>query len=122
MWPIIPANDPAKVSWVRVIVQTHQPRQECTGNQKRGTCVGSSFHELGRNSAWGTDTALTRIIHEDFYYNRRYAATTSLTAGGLATQSINILFQVCLPPSRLRAPVSHGVSAVTSRTLVKNPG
>jgi hypothetical protein len=42
---------------------------------------------------------LTRIIHEDFYCNRRYAATTSLTAGGLAAQSVNILFQVCLPPS-----------------------
>ena len=82
MWPIIPANDPAKVSWVRVIVQTHQPRQECTGNQKRGTCVGSSFHELGRNSAWGTDTALTRIIHEDFYCNCRYAAMTSLMQAG----------------------------------------
>src|SRR5580765_672419 len=61
---------------------------------------------------------LTRIIHEGFYYNRRYAATTSLTAGGLAAQSVNILLQVCLPPSRLRAPVSLGVSSVSSRTLV----
>ena len=43
-----------------------------------------------------------RIIHEDFYCNRRYAATTSLTAGGLAAQSVNILFQVCLPPSQAR--------------------
>jgi hypothetical protein len=65
---------------------------------------------------------LTPIIHEDFYYNRRYAATTSLTAGGLAARSVNILFQVCLPPSRLRAPVSRGVSAVSSRTLVNNAG
>ena len=63
-----------------------------------------------------------RIIHDDFYCNRRYAATTSLTAGGLAAQSVNILFQVCLPPSRLRAPVSHGVSAVSSRTLVNIAG
>jgi GNAT superfamily N-acetyltransferase len=63
-----------------------------------------------------------RIIHEDFYCNRRYAATTSLTAGGLSAQSVNILFQVCFPPSRLRAPVSHGVSAVSSRTLVNNEG
>ncbi|TKB68881.1 MAG: DUF1810 domain-containing protein [Nitrospira sp.] len=38
-------------------------------------------------------------IHEDFYCNRRYAATTSLTAGGLAAQSVDILFQVCLLPS-----------------------
>jgi hypothetical protein len=36
---------------------------------------------------------LSRIIHEDFYYNRRYAAVTSLTAGGLAAQSINILME-----------------------------
>ena len=38
-------------------------------------------------------------IHEDFYCNRRYAATTSLRAGGLAAQSVDILFQVCLLPS-----------------------
>ena len=30
--------------------------------------------------------------------------------------------QVCLPSSRLRAPVSRGVSAVSSRTLVNNAG
>ena len=65
---------------------------------------------------------LARIIHEDFYCNRRYAAATSLTAGGLAAQSVNILFQVCFLPSRLRAPVSRGVSAVSSRTLVNNAG
>jgi hypothetical protein len=29
-------------------------------------------------------TCLARIIHEDFYCNRRYVAATSLTAGGLA--------------------------------------
>jgi len=34
---------------------------------------------------------LARIIHEGFYCNRRYAAATSLTAGGLAAQSLNIL-------------------------------
>jgi hypothetical protein len=66
--------------------------------------------------------SLACIIHEGFYYNRRYAAVTSLTAGGLAARSVNILFQVCLPPSRLRAPVSLGVSAVSSRTLVNNAG
>ena len=65
---------------------------------------------------------LARLIHEDFYYNRRYTATTNLTAGGLAAQSVNILFQVCFPPSRLRAPVSLGVSAVSSRTFVNNAG
>ena len=65
---------------------------------------------------------LARTIHEDFYCNRQYAAATSLTAGGLAAQSVNILFQVCLPPSRLHAPVSLGVSAVSLRTLVNNAG
>jgi hypothetical protein len=48
--------------------------------------------------------------------------TTHLAAGGLAAQSVNILFQVCLPPSRLRASVSLGVSSVSSRTLVNNVG
>jgi hypothetical protein len=49
----------------------------------------------------------TRIIHEGFYCNRRYAAATSLTAGGLAARSVNILFKYAsLPrgsvrPSRL---------------------
>ena len=65
---------------------------------------------------------LARIIHEGFYCTRRYAATTSLTAGGLVAQSVTILFQVCLLPSCLRAPVSHGVSAVSSRILVNNVG
>ena len=65
---------------------------------------------------------LARIIHEGFYCNRRYVAATSLTAGGLAAQSVNILYQVCLPPSRLRAYVSLGVSAVSSGTLVNNTG
>jgi hypothetical protein len=34
-------------------------------------------------------TSLARIIHEGFYYNRRYAVPT----GVLATQSVNILFK-----------------------------
>ena len=63
-----------------------------------------------------------RSIHEDFYCNRRYTAATSLTAGGLAAQSVNIPFQVCFPPSKLRAPVSPGVSAVSPRTLVNTAG
>jgi len=92
------------------------------------------------------DRFLARIIHEGFYCNRRYenqnslrysffapgivqkaldlenAVATHLTEGGLAVRSVNILFQVCLPSSRLRAPVSRGVSAVSSRTLVNNVG
>ena len=96
--------------------------------------------------------ALTRIIHEDFYDNRQYVATTSLTAGGLAARSVNILLgtgalllDACSRPEEhrdrqrrgstelaevrrrsqspsLRAPVSLVVSAVSSRTLVNNAG
>jgi hypothetical protein len=84
---------------------------------------------------------LARIIHGGFYCNRRYVAATRLTSGGLAAQSVNILFQVApsrrrldsgaclahsykglLPASRLRAPVSLAVSAVSSRTRVNNAG
>jgi hypothetical protein len=65
--------------------------------------------------------ALARIIHEGFYCIHRDAATTSLTAGGLVAQSVTILFQVCLLPSRLRAPVSHGVSAVSSLDWARDP-
>jgi hypothetical protein len=66
-------------------------------------------------------TVLTRINHEDFYCNRRFAATTRLMAGGLAAQSVNMLFQVCLLPSRLRAPDSRGVSAVSSLDWARDP-
>jgi hypothetical protein len=41
-------------------------------------------------------------------------------AGRLAAWSVNVLFQVRLPPSRLRVPVSLGVLAVSSRTLMNN--
>ena len=34
---------------------------------------------------------LANMIHEDFYYNRRYAATTNLTAGKLAVRLVDIL-------------------------------
>jgi hypothetical protein len=71
---------------------------------------------------YNTTRVLTRIIYKGFYCNRRYAAATSLTAGRLAARSVNILFQVCLPPSRLRAPISLGVSAISSRTFVNNVG
>src|SRR5438445_13116732 len=43
-------------------------------------------------------------------------------AGGLAAQSVNILFQVCLSPSRLRAPVSLGDSAISRRTVMNSAG
>jgi hypothetical protein len=37
MGPIVPANDATALRGMRVIVETHQPGQECTGNQERGT-------------------------------------------------------------------------------------
>jgi hypothetical protein len=43
------------------------------------------------------ETGLARIIPEGFYCSCRYVAATSLRADGLATRSVNILFQVCLP-------------------------
>ncbi len=69
-----------------------------------------------------------RIIHEGFYCNRRYTATTSLyTDSQCASERARRLVgqrtvQVRFPPSLLRAPVSRGVSAVSSRTLVNNAG
>ena len=43
-------------------------------------------------------------------------------AGGHAVRSVNILFQVCLPPSRLRAPVSRGDFAISRGTATNNAG
>ena len=71
---------------------------------------------------------LAHIIHEHFYYNRRYAAATSLAAsfarpaGRLALRDLDILFQVCRGPSRLRVPVWPGVLAVSSRIVMNNVG
>jgi hypothetical protein len=89
-----------------------------------GGAINIPLKRIARNDALVEDplAILARIIHEDFYCNRRDAATTSLAAGGLAAQSVDILCQVCLPPSRLLAPVSLGVSSVSSRTLVNNAG
>ena len=68
----------------------------------------------------GSDPA--RIIHERFYCNRGFAAAISLSAGGLAVRSVNILFQVCLPPSRLRVPASQRDCAISRRTVMNNVG
>jgi hypothetical protein len=74
-----------------------------------GGGINIPLKRIARNETLVEDplAILARISHEDLYCNRRYAATTSLTAGGLAAQSVNILFQVCLLPSRLLAPVSR---------------
>ena len=65
---------------------------------------------------------LTRIIHERFCCNRGFAVATSLSAGVLAVQSLNVLFQVRLSPSRLRSPVSRRDSTISRRTVVNNAG
>jgi len=56
------------------------------------------------------DHALARIIHERFCCNRGFAAATSLSAGGLAARSVDILLKdAFLPygsarPSRFATP------------------
>ena len=49
------------------------------------------------SAALATSLCLARMIHEDFYCNRRDAAAKSLTGGGLAARSVNRLCHVCLP-------------------------
>jgi hypothetical protein len=62
---------------------------------------------------------LTHIIHECFYCNRRYAATTRQAASStrpasrLALRDLHILYQVCVGLSGLRVFVSPGVLAVS---------
>jgi hypothetical protein len=45
-----------------------------------------------------------------------------IQAGRLAARAVDILFQVCLPSSRLRVPVAPSVLAVSSRTVMNNVG
>ena len=95
---------------------------QIAGLGRSSTAQQFAIGSIDEAKAYLQHPVLACNIHEDFYCHRRYAATTSLTAGGLAAQSVNILFQVCLLPSQLRAPVSRGVLAVSSRTLVNNAG
>jgi hypothetical protein len=63
--------------------------------------------------------AFARKMHEQFYCNCRYAAATRWPTvaygqlGGLAPHDLDVLFQVRLGLSGLRAPVSPGVWAVS---------
>jgi hypothetical protein len=71
------------------------------------------------NLLWRPDcriilSSLARIIDEHSYCNRAFTAATSLdtgfaacAGGGLAAQTLDVLFQVRLGASRLRAPVSQ---------------
>ena len=62
--------------------------------------------DLISHGFWRRSENLARSIHEGFYYNRRYAATASMTAGGLAARSVTYDFKHA--SSLLRA-LSHGV-------------
>ncbi len=77
----------------------------------------------------GRSIGLPLIIHEHFCCNRGFAATTSLNAvspasrqAGSPLRSVNMLFQVCLPSSQLRAPVSPVDYAVSQRPVMNNAG
>ncbi len=79
----------------------------------------TSLTPAGRGEGEGT---LARIIHERFCCNRGFAATTSRSAGVLATQSLTVLFQVRLGPSRLCLPVSLGDSTISQRSVMNSAG
>jgi uncharacterized protein (DUF1810 family) len=65
---------------------------QITGLGHSGMAQTFAIASLDEAKAYLQHPVLARNIREDFYCNRRYAATTSLTAGGLAAQSVNILF------------------------------
>lgn len=67
-------------------------------------------------------TVSTHIIHERFCCNRGFPAATSLSAGVLVAQSLNVLFQVRFGPSRLCLPVSPRDSAISRRNVMNNVG
>ena len=62
------------------------------------------------------DALLARIIHEGFYCNRRHADATGLAAGGLAAQSVDILFKYASLPRGSARP-----SRVASRRFRHEP-
>jgi len=73
----------------------------------------------------GYDTVLSRTLFinafaviADSPLRQAWTRSMSIQAGGLAAQSVDILFQVCLPSSRLCPPVSLGDCAISWRTAV----
>lgn len=67
---------------------------QITGLGHSGMAQKFAITSLDEAKAYLQHPVRARNIHENFYCNRQDAATTSLTAGGLAAQSVNILFQV----------------------------
>jgi len=53
---------------------------------------------------WTSPQTLARIIHERFCCNRGFAAATSLSAGGLAARSVDILFKDAFLPHASARP------------------
>ncbi len=62
------------------------------------------------------------MLPERFCCNRGFAAATGLSTGVLATQYLNVLFQVRFGPSRLCLPVSPGDSTLSRRTVMNYAG
>ncbi len=58
----------------------------------------------------------------DSLLRRAWPLAVGDQAGGLATQSVDVLPGVRLSPSRLRAPVSQRDCAISRRTVMNNPG
>jgi len=54
----------------------------------------------------------------DSLLRQAWPPRTGRQAGGLATQSVNVLQGVRLPPSRLRTPVSQRDCAISRRTVM----
>ncbi len=96
--------------------------------RRNGTALGGLQEQEARWSRYRSGGNLPHIIHDRFYCNRRDAAATSqhaplgMLAGRLAPRGLNVLFQVRLGRKGLHVPVSLGVSAVSSRTVMNNVG
>ncbi len=62
------------------------------------------------------------MIHERFCCNRGFAAATSLSAGLLAAQFLNVLLQILLGSSRLCLPVSLRDATISERIVMNHAG
>jgi hypothetical protein len=113
----ISANTPPVFPGLRPRIWPHLLRLVTKGNVGQAPChLVSSSVEMKLALAQKEESQCrfhrgnsARIDHEGFYCNRGYAVAT----GVLATQSIDILFQVCLPSSWLCLPVSQCVCPVS---------
>jgi len=88
-------------------------KQKPAGNHSRlnGSAGGKARQAPPTNWCCSFVPDSTPIIHERFCCNRGFATTTSLSAGVLAAQSLDVLFQVRLGLSGLRAQDTAGSPA-----------